>query len=353
MVTEQPKTKSKRSLTNIAQRTDLDRDVRLRMWYLYDMLYKKSDEEHPLTTPQIVRLMQEDYGIYVHRTTIPYDLALLEAAGVKIGRIRRQAWHFYLAERRFSMPELRLLIDAVASSKFITEDKSKELIEKIIGMAGQPSAEKLIRRPVVTDRAKSDREACYAIVEAINEAMVAGRKISFYYFDYDNQKKHVLKNDENPYTVSPYDLIWDGDFYYLVGYCDEREALRTFRVDRIEDVPEMTEEELTSVPADYSVSRYTKESLRMFSGGELKTVTMRCDTVAMKWIIDRFGPDADTKPIGDNAFELTADLYVGPTFYSWVFGMAGAAEIEGPEDVKAEYRKMLETALATEEKTEV
>ena len=252
MKDNQQKTTSKRSLANIAKRTDLDRDVRLRMWYLYDMLYKKTDEEHALTTPQIVRLMQEDYGIYVHRTTVPYDIALLEAAGVKI---------------------------------------------------------------------------------------------SFYYFDYDNKKQHILKNDGKPYTVSPYDLIWDGDFYYLVGYCDEREAMRTFRVDRIEDVPEITEEALTARPDDYSISRYTKESLRMFSGSDLKTVTMRFDAVAMKWVIDRFGPYVDTKPIGDDAFELTADICVGPTFYSWVFGMNGAAVIEGPEEVKAEYRAMIEKAL--------
>ena len=345
MKDNQQKTTSKRSLANIAKRTDLDRDVRLRMWYLYDMLYKKTDEEHALTTPQIVRLMQEDYGIYVHRTTVPYDIALLEAAGVKIGRVRRQAWHFYLAERRFSVPELRLLIDAVASSKFITEDKSLTLIGKLMGMASEPSTKQLTHRPTVTDRAKSSREAGYDIVEAIDAAMTQGVKISFYYFDYDNKKQHILKNDGKPYTVSPYDLIWDGDFYYLVGYCDEREAMRTFRVDRIEDVPEITEEALTARPDDYSISRYTKESLRMFSGSDLKTVTMRFDAVAMKWVIDRFGPYVDTKPIGDDAFELTADICVGPTFYSWVFGMNGAAVIEGPEEVKAEYRAMIEKAL--------
>ncbi|MBR0384855.1 MAG: WYL domain-containing protein [Eubacteriaceae bacterium] len=338
-------TKSKRSLTNLAARDDLDRSLRLRVWYLYEMLYKKSDEEHPLTTPQIVRLMQEDYGIYVHRTTVPYDIALLEAAGVKIGRIRRQAWHFYLAERRFSMPELRLLIDAVASSKFITEEKSEELITKIISMAGEPSGKKLVKRPVVTDRAKTDLEGGYDIIEAIDEAMTKNKKITFNYFDYDNQKRYVLKNDGKPYTVSPYDLIWDGDFYYLVGYCDEREAMRTFRVDRIEDIPEVTEDTMAARPADYSVKRYTKESLRMFTGSERKTVTMRFKAHAMKWVIDRFGPDVPTEPIGDDEFRLTADLYVGPTFYRWIFGFAGAAEIEGPAEVKDAYRQMLKEAL--------
>ena len=129
----------KRSLGNLENRTDLNKDVRLRIWYLYDMLYKKTDEKHTLTTQEIVNLMQEDYGIYVHRTTVPYDIAYLEAAGVKIGKIRKQAWHFYLAEREFTMDELQLLISAVKAADFISEDKANVLIKKIIKLASEPT----------------------------------------------------------------------------------------------------------------------------------------------------------------------------------------------------------------------
>ena len=131
--------KQKRSLTNLAKRTDLATDEHLRIWYLYDMLYKKTDENHTLTTPEIVKFMQDDYGIYVHRTTVPYDIAFLEAGGVKIGKIRKQAWHFYLAEREFTMDELQLLISAVKAADFISEDKANVLIKKIIKLASEPT----------------------------------------------------------------------------------------------------------------------------------------------------------------------------------------------------------------------
>lgn len=136
--------KQTRSLTNLAKRTDLATNEHLRIWYLYDMLYKNTDEEHTLTTPQIVQLMQEEYGIYVHRTTVPYDIAFLEAAGVKIGKIRRQAWHFYLAEREFTPDELRLLVSAVKAADFIPEDKTNDLIKKIIKLASEPSTKNLM-----------------------------------------------------------------------------------------------------------------------------------------------------------------------------------------------------------------
>lgn len=135
---------STRSLYNLENRSDLHKDVHLRIWYLYDMLYKKTDENHTLTTPEIVKLMQEDYDIYVHRTTIPYDIAFLEAAGVKIGRIRRQAWHFYLAEREFSLDEIRTLIDAVNAFDSISDDEKNKLIKKIVKLVSKPAADDLL-----------------------------------------------------------------------------------------------------------------------------------------------------------------------------------------------------------------
>ena len=136
--------KQTRSLTNLAKRTDLATDEHLRIWYLYDMLYKRTDETHTLTTPEIVKFMNENYGIFVHRTTVPYDIAFLEAAGVKIGKIRKQAWHFYLAEREFTMDELRLLVSAVKAADFIPEDQTNDLIKKIIKLASEPSADNLM-----------------------------------------------------------------------------------------------------------------------------------------------------------------------------------------------------------------
>ena len=220
--------------------------------------------------------MEELHNIHVHRTTVPKDIALLKAAGFEIIAERKRAWEYHLAERTFSIPELKLLIDAVLSSKFITEKKSQALIDKLVSMASETNAGKLKRTVHITGRAKSDNEKGYYIIDAINDAMNAGVKISFLYFDYDGKKKQVLRNDGKPYTVSPYDLIWDGDFYYLTGYCDEREEVRVFRVDRIKKQPDLLEEPMVKQPRGYSVTKYTQEVFRMFDTQEISEVMLQC-----------------------------------------------------------------------------
>ena len=164
-------------------------DTRLRILYLYQLLLSQSDEEHPLSTKQITDKMEELHSIHMHRTTVSSDIALLKAAGFEIIGERKRAWEYYLADRAFSIPELKLLIDAVQSSKYITEKKSKALIEKLIALTSETNASKLQRSIHITGRAKSDNEKGYYIVDAINDAMNAGVKISFLYFDYDGKKK--------------------------------------------------------------------------------------------------------------------------------------------------------------------
>lgn len=216
-----------------------EEDTRLRILYLYQLLLTQSDEDHPLSTKQITEKMEELHNIHMHRTTVPKDIELLKAAGFEIIGERKRAWEYHLAERQFSLPELKLLIDAVQSSKFITEKKSQDLIGKLISLTSETNAAKLNRTVHITGRVKSENEKGYYIVDAINDAMNAGKKISFLYFDLDGKKKQILRNDGKPYTVSPFDLIWDGDFYYLIGYCDERNDVRTYRVDRIKKQPEI------------------------------------------------------------------------------------------------------------------
>lgn len=313
-----------------------DNDTRLRILYLYQLLLTQSDEEHPLSTKQITDKMKELHNIYMHRTTVPKDIALLKAAGFEIIGERKRAWEYYHADRAFSIPELKLLIDAVQSSKFITEKKSKALIEKLIALTSETNASKLKRSIHITGRAKSDNEKGYCIVDAINDAMNAGVKISFLYFDYDGKKKQVLRNGGKPYTVSPYDLIWDGDFYYLTGYCDEREEVRVFRVDRIKKQPELLEEAVVKPPKGYSVTKYTQE---------ISEVALQCENSVMKSIIDRFGSTIRTKALDDEHFQVKVKVCVGPTFYRWVFGFGGKIKIIGPNEIKEQYRERLMQAL--------
>ena len=320
-------------------------DNRLRVLYLYQMLEKYTDETHFLTTPQIMRMMQEQHGIRMHRTTVPRDIEVLRAAGIEVLSIRTKVMNYYLADRTFSIPELRLLIDAVQSSKFITEKKSRALIEKLYSMASDTNATKLRRSVHVTGKAKSDNEKGYYIVDAINEAMNAGRKISFLYFDYDGRKKRRLMNKGMPYTVSPYDLIWDGDYYYLTGFCDERDEVRTFRMDRIDHQPEILSEPMVKEPKGYRVEKYTQEVFRMFSTDDTVEVELLCENDMMKFVVDQFGLKVQTKAEGKDHFEAIVKVCPGPTFFRWIFGFGGKIDIDGPEEIREQYMEMLQREI--------
>ena len=334
--------KSKDTIVEIAAD---ENDTRLRIFYLYQMLLTQSDEEHPLSTKQITDRMMEQHHILVHRTTVPKDIDLLRAAGVDIVGERKRAWEYHLADRKFSLPELKILIDAVQSSKFITEKKSKILIEKLVSLTSETNADKLKRSVHITGRVKSENEKGYYIVDAISEAINAVVKISFYYFELNGKKKKVLRNDGKPYTVSPFDLIWDGDFYYLTGFCDERSAIRTFRVDRISQQPELLPEKAMEKPDGYDVSKYTTEVFRMFSMDEPIDVTLRCENCVMKSVVDKFGMKIKITSVEDDMFRTTVKVCASPTFYRWVFGACGKIVIEGPEEVRQSYREMIQKAL--------
>ena len=316
-------------------------DNRLRILYLYQMLQKYTDENHALTNPQIRRMMQEQHGIKIHRTTVPRDIEVLRAAGIEVLSTRTRSLNYYLADWTFSIPELRLLIDAVQSSKFITEQKSRDLIEKLYSLTSTANASKLRRSVHVTGKAKSDNEKGYYIVDAVNDAINSDKKISFLYFDYDVRKRRRLMNDGKPYTVSPYDLIWDGDYYYLTGYCDERGEVRVFRVDRIEKQPEILDDPAVKAPRSYRVEKYTQEVFRMFATQKPTTVNLICDDSVMKAVIDKFGTGVRTKALDDKSFRATVKVCTSPTFFRWVFGWDGLIRIEGPEEVKGGYKEVL------------
>ncbi len=321
-------------------------DSRLRILYLYRMLMRNTDESHTLSTYEIIERMQKMHGVSMHRTTLARDIAVLRAAGIDVKTERRKAKHYYLTERPLSFPELRLLIDAVLSSKFITAKKSEALVGKLIALTDEPNADMLRRTVHVTGKAKSDNEKGYFIVDAINEGIHLGQKISFRYFDYDCMKDAVLKNGGKPYTVSPYDLIWDGDFYYLTGYCDERREIRTFRVDRIESRPDILDDEAVPKGRDYKVEKYTQEVFRMYATQETADVRLLCQEDMMKFIIDKFGRNVRTKPLGDGRFRANVRVCLSPTFFRWVFGWDGRIAIEGPARVKEKYTQMLQAEMA-------
>lgn len=320
-------------------------DLRLRILYLLQLLRTHTDPEHPLSTKQIQDWMLNEHGIKVHRTTVPNDVALLRAAGIPAQMRRSRVMLYYMDDSEFELAELKILVDAVESSKFITEKKSRTLVKKLTALTNEQNAEKLTRHLQAMDRVKCGNEKGYYIVDAINEAINAGFQISFFYTDYDANKQVILRNDGRPYTVSPYTLIWNGDYYYLVGWYHEAEHIRTFRVDRILTQPDILDTPAQPKPKGFDLSHYTKEVFRMYDTDELVTVTLLCENEVMKGVIDKFGIDVTVKKKNKAQFTAKVDVCPSPTFFGWVFQWAGKVRIGAPESVVEQYCHMVRNAL--------
>lgn len=323
----------------------MENGTKYRILYLFQYLIQHTDPEHPLSTVELTKMLKDKYGISVSRNTISDDLTMLHDCGLQIEVIRSTQNKYYFDGQVFDVPEMKLLIDAVSSSKFITERKSCQLIIKLLTLVPINNALKLRRHIYVSDRVKSDNERGYYIVDAINDAIDSGHKISFWYTDYDIQKNRILTNDGNPYTVSPYALLWDGEYYYMIGFCDERQAMRTYRLDRIEKQPDILRAPAVPRPEDFSIAERSRSVFRMYDTEEPVDVTLLCKASVMRYFIDYFGQDVDTEPVDGDYFRARMSVCPSPTFFGWVFGFGGNIKILGPATVISKYRKMAKDVL--------
>lgn len=324
----------------------MENGTKLRLLYIYQYLLRHSDEDHPVSTPELLKYLKDEYNMDVHRTTLPGDIAMMEEAGIHFEIVKSRQNKYYYDDRPFDVPELKLLIDAASSSKFITEKKSKELIKKLVSLTSDYNAEKLRRHITVESRIKSENEKAFYILDCINEAIDKNCKVSFQYADYNNRKYKELRHNGEYYIVSPYALVWDGDYYYMIGYCDNREHMRHFRLDRIYRIPNVLEDqEAVPEPKGFKLADYMKKMFRMYGGEKTINVELQCETFIMNAIVDHFGTKVQTEEIDDNHFKATVTVSPSPTFYRWVFGWNGAMKILAPEYVIEEYKAMARKAL--------
>lgn len=323
----------------------MDNDSKLRPLYLAKILYEQTDEEHYLTTVQLINILEKKYGISAHRQTIKSEIELLRKFGLEIEEVKSIQNRYNICSRDFENSELKLLIDAVESAKFITAGKSKELVAKLSSLAGDFGAEKLKRNVCCEGRIKSDNERIYIIVDTINEAINEGKKISFPYFQYNIKKQHQLKHDGEAYVLSPLHLVWNGDFYYLVGVADDG-TIRNFRVDRIAKCPNILEEISIQAPEDFDIDDYINTTFRMFNA-EHTDVELLCDNDVIDSIIDRFGEGVEITEAATEKFQITVNVATSHIFYSWVFGFGGKVKILRPDVVREEYIAMLDRAQET------
>jgi len=318
----------------------MNTDPKLRPLYLAQILYERTDEDHYLTTAELMEILEKEHGFKVHRQTIPADVAALRSFGMEIQEVMSSQKRYNLISREYDIAEIKLLIDAVESSKFITKRKSEELVAKLSKMAGRNQAENLKRNIAAEDRIKYDNESIYLIIDGINEAINAGKQISFLYFKYDVRKEPRLRNDGKPWVFSPHKLVWNGDFYYMVGVFDNGKRVGTFRVDRIMRRPDILEADALPFPADFDFDKYLQASFRMY-GTKFTTVDLICKNDVMDAILDKFGKDVTTYAYDMENFRAEVDVVPSSVFYSWVFGFEGDVRINGPANVKEEYRQIV------------
>lgn len=322
---------------------------KLRPFYVAKMLYEQTDEEHYLTIVQIINQLKNQDGISTSRGTVGDDIRTLQEFGVEIEVEQSTQNRYYLIGRRFDLPELKALIDAVESARFIPKEKSSALVDKISSLASPFVVPKLVRNVDVENRIKADNEKIYYIMEVLNDAINDKKKVSFQYYTYNRNKERIAKHNGEVYVFNPYKMIWNGDYYYVVGYSEKYGSIGSFRVDRIVTTPQILSEEQHEPPKDFDLNVYLNSMFRMYNG-ERKQVELICDNDLMDAIIDKFGKDVDVSAYDENSFKVTVTTSVGNVFYSWIFGFSGRVIIKSPDDVKGEYSKMVAAAVAALEK---
>ena len=319
--------------------------TKLRLVYIYQYLMEYTDFNHPKSTVELIQMLRDKHGMKVSRNTVCNDLIILRNSDLHIEYVESTQNKYYYDGRPFEVSELKILIDALSSAKFITDGTSWALVKKLLTLTTKENAMQLQRNISIENYVKSNNGSGYYSVDTINEAINLGRKISFQYMDYDIYKKSYIKNNGERYTVSPYDLIWDGDYYYVRGYCDERNGMRTFRLDRIARQPIILNEIAVTKPENYDSLKFNHTVFRMFDTEEVVTIELRCDVSIMKYLIDKFGMDFKTELIDESTFKATVDACASSTFYRWIFGFAGKIQILSPHKVVAEYMDMLSNVM--------
>lgn len=314
-------------------------NTKKRLLLILERLYKTTDEENPISTVELIEYLA-GHGYTIDRKTLASDIKLLKDMDYDIVTIKSSPNKYFWGNRTFEIPELKLLIDAVSSSRFITKKKSKELIRKITALASETQSSALDRHIVATGRAKSDNKEIYYIVDTISDAISQKKKIQFKYTEYNENKEKVLRHDGEVYILSPYVLYWNEDYYYVVGYSDKHESVSAFRVDRLHK-PTVTDLPAVKKPKGFNIDDYANKIFKMYDGDEV-IVELECQNELMKYIIDRYGVNVDTEVCAENTFIARVPATLSPTFFGWVFQFAGKIKIRGPEEAKSNYRKMID-----------
>ena len=302
--------------------------------YLMKIMLEKTDDEHSLTMPQIMEEL-EKYDVTAERKSIYTDFQdMTEKFGVEIikEQIGRETY-YHVGAREFELAEVKLLIDAIQSSKLITQTKSRELITKIKSFVSEHQAKQLQRQVYINDRVKTMNESVYYNVDDIHTAINQNKKIRFKYFKWDINKKLVPRHNGDWFIVSPWALTWDDENYYMVAFDDLDSKIKHYRVDKMMHIS--VEEEKRSgkeVFRNFDMAEYSKATFGMYQGQKAK-VKIQFANYMCGVFIDRFGKDISFRPIDDEHSELHVDVNVSPQFFGWIFSLGKDVKVTGPNEV--------------------
>lgn len=309
------------------------KNQKLKLIYLMEIFYDKTDEEHGITMSEIIDALAE-YEVTAERKSIYTDIETLKDYGMDIIKCKEgKNWYYYCASRDFEEAELKLIIDSIQASRFITVRKSNELIKKLEKLASNYQAKKLQRQVYVTDRVKTINEKIYLNVDKIHTAIYKDVKVKFQYCQWNVKKELEPKHDGAYYVISPCALSWDDENYYLVGFDDIAGQLKHFRVDKMLNI-EITDERRTGKEQYDNINwaEYSKSVFGMFSGKE-QSVRLQCSNDFVGIIIDRFGKDVIIIPNDDGTFVVNLNVVVSPQFIGWVVALGDGVKVVGPECV--------------------
>ncbi len=315
----------------------------LRLWQI---LCERTDEDHPMTTPELIRLLEEE-EITAERKSIYDDMEVLRSCGLDVQCRKGKNPGWFVGQREFELAELKLLVDAVQASRFFTRRKSAQLIGKLEKLAGVHQAKQLQRQVYVDRRIKTMNESIYYNVDKLHTALAAGKCVTFRYFEYNVKKEKVFRRGGRRYTVLAYALIWDNENYYLAGYDQAAGQVRHYRVDKMAELAVVClRAEGAPRPGEFDVAAYAGKHFGMFSGRE-ERVRLGCANRMVGVILDRFGQEVMLIPDGEERFTVTVDAVVSPQFYGWLFSLSDGVVPLGPARVVEEYRAMLSAALGS------
>ena len=320
---------------------------KVKLLVLLRILERYTDEEHLLSVPRMLQLLEEQ-GVPAERKSIYSDLAALQELGYDIVQQRGRSGGYYLASRAFQLPELKLLADAVQASRFITRKKSDQLIRTLSRFASEYQARDLKRQVFASSRVKTMNESIYYNVDALHRAIAEDQQVQFVYQEWDLEKKRVARRGGSAYVVSPWALLWENENYYLVAFA-EGQGLRHYRVDKMATITLLPQRRLGAQEYDpQQMQQYAKPMFNMF-GGPVRRVQFDCEEAMIGPMLDRFGLEATVVPQPQGRFHLYAEVAVSPTFFGWVCGFGGKVRIAGPEDVKQQFRRLLCTLAQAED----